>query len=213
MDKIAKANGGRRKEKAIGIDLGLRNLIVMSNGVSIGHHPSLPRLKYNLRVFGHKLEGQETGSKRWYETLRIINKTKAELERCQQDYANKLAHMLCKHYKTICIEAPISGGTIKQEVENDIYIANWDMVRATIKKKCLETGTAYVEVAPFYTTQTCSKCGERQKLALGDRTYNCPKCGLSLDRDINAAINLKRKGLEKLKRQQKAREKLGFPPF
>lgn len=213
MEHIERATRGRRKQRAIGIDLGLKNLLTLSSGVQINHHPALPRLKHNLTHWMKKLEGQEVGSKRWFETVRIIEKTKQEIENCQQDHANKIAHSLTKHYKVILIEGEIHGGTISQDVENDIYIANWPMLRNTIRKKCKETGAAYVEVAPYFTTQTCSKCGTRQKLALGDRTYNCPSCGLTLDRDTNAALNIKRKGLEKLNRQARAKDQLGPAPF
>jgi putative transposase len=213
MEKIERSNRGRRRQRAIGIDLGLKNLLTLSTGVQIDHHPSLPRLKYNLSHWLDKLEGQELGSKRWFETIRIIEKTKQQIENCQQDYANKIAHSLCKHYKVIIIEGEIHGGTIAQQVENDIYIANWPMLRAAIKKKCLETGAVYVEVAPYFTSQECMRCHKRQKLALGDRTYHCPHCGLTIDRDVNAANNIRRKGIEKLSRQRKTQDRVGFPPF
>jgi len=213
MDQIERAHRGKKKVRSVGIDVGLKNLLTLSSGLCINHHPSLPRLKHNLRVWISKLEGQQAGSKRWFETVRIIDKTKRQIEQCQQDHANKIAASLVRHYKIICIEGPINGGTITPEVESDIYIANWDQLRRTIKKKCQETGVLYIEVSPFYTTQTCSRCQNRQKMPLGERQYRCPACGLVLDRDCNAAINIRRKGLEKLERQRKAQEKVGFPPF
>lgn len=212
MDAIEKSARGR-KEKAVGIDLGLRNLMTLHTGVMINHHPSLPRLKHNLKVLTKRLEGQVPGSKRWYETLRVIDKTKRHMENCQIDYANKLAHTLTKHYRVICVEADPAKGTLSPSAENEIYIANWSLLRTILRKKCKEMGCTYVDVSPFFTSQTCSKCGNRQKIGVGVRTYDCPKCGLTLDRDINAAINLKRKGLEKLNRQRKAQAKLGQAPF
>jgi putative transposase len=65
-----------------------------------------------------------------------------------------------------------------------------------------------VRVNPAYTSQTCSRCGHRQKLKLSNRTFQCPCCSLSLDRDHNAAINIHGLGLQSVGR--KAVEAPGF---
>ncbi len=66
--------------------------------------------------------------------------------------------------------------------------------------KAESAGTFVVMVDPRHTSQTCSLCGNiKNDLKLSDRTYHCNECGLSIDRDVNAAINIERKGMEKLK--------------
>lgn len=195
--------------------MGVRNLLILSNGVAIQQHPSLPRLRHNLKEWKEKLAGQEPGSRRWHETLRIIAKTEEQIYRCQQDYAAKIAATLCRHYRVICIEATTIGPIIEKNEEyfDAVRDARWDLVTEAIRKKARETNRTFVEVAPFFTTQTCSRCQQRTKMPLGARTYDCPHCGLSIDRDTNAAINIRKKGIDKLNRQQKSLEKQRNAPF
>lgn len=70
--------------------------------------------------------------------------------------------------------------------------AAWIQVAVSLSHKAAWAGRSYVAVNPAYTTQDCSCCGHRQVLALADRTYTCPCCGLVLDRDLNAARNILR---------------------
>lgn len=143
------------------------------------------------------------GSNRYLETARIIEATKRKIADAQKDHADKIAAVLCKRYKVICIEAINIGPHIltNEPYREAVQRANWPQVVMSIKRKALQTNVRVVEVPPHYTSQTCSKCGERHKLELHERNYECAKCGLSLDRDVNAALVIKKKGLAKLSKQ------------
>jgi putative transposase len=76
--------------------------------------------------------------------------------------------------------------------------ASWTMFRTVLTNKAESAGRVIVVVNPAYTSQDCSGCGYRAKKPLKERWHNCPMCGLSLDRDTNAAINILRLGLQSL---------------
>jgi putative transposase len=76
--------------------------------------------------------------------------------------------------------------------------AAWSQFASLLSYKAAWAGRKYVAVNPAYTSQDCSQCGHRQKLSLSDRTYTCPCCGLVLDRDFNASLNILRLGQQSL---------------
>ncbi len=79
-----------------------------------------------------------------------------------------------------------------------IQDAAWSQFAALIAYKAAWAGRQYIAVNPAYTSQDCSSCGHRQVLSLSDRTYICPCCGVILDRDLNASLNILRLGQQSL---------------
>jgi putative transposase len=76
--------------------------------------------------------------------------------------------------------------------------AAWSQFASLLAYKAAWAGRKYVAVNPAYTSQDCSQCGHRHKLSLADRTYTCPCCGLVIDRDRNASLNILRLGQQSL---------------
>lgn len=194
-------------QRAIGIDLGIRDLLTLSNGIKIHQHKSVADLYKRLDQHERHLSEQVAGSNRSKETERLIASTKEKIRNAQQDHADKIAHLLCNLYKVICIEKITIGPHIltNEPYKRAVERANWPIVVAAIKRRAQVTGTKVVEVSPQYTSQTCSRCGNRQKLELHQRVYECPNCGLSIDRDVGAALNIKKKGVAKLTKAQQPR--------
>jgi putative transposase len=85
-----------------------------------------------------------------------------------------------------------------QCLAKSIHDAAWSQFANLISYKAVWAGRRYVAVNPAYTTQDCSQGGHRKTLALSDRTYTCPCCGLVLDRDLNAARNILRLAKEQV---------------
>src|SRR5262249_55900020 len=77
---------------------------------------------------------------------------------------------------------------------NRIHDAAWSQFTDLLSDKAAWAGRSYVAVNPAYTSQDCSQCGHRQTLSLSDRTATCPCCGIVLDRDYNASLNILRLG-------------------
>jgi len=76
--------------------------------------------------------------------------------------------------------------------------ASWSAFFAQLTAKAEEAGRQFVKVNPAYTSQTCSQCGHRQKMPLDVRVFACPCCHVQLDRDLNAALNIRAVGLHSL---------------
>jgi len=74
--------------------------------------------------------------------------------------------------------------------------ASWSQFFDTLSSKAEEAGRQFIKVDPAYTTQDCSRCHHRQKMPLSERVYQCPCCFLEIDRDLNAALNIKALGLQ-----------------
>ena len=88
-----------------------------------------------------------------------------------------------------------NGASQKSGLNKSIADASWGMFRRVLASKAESAGRKYVEVDPRWTSQDCSGCGTRVKKKLSQRVHFCPQCGLSLDRDTNAALNILKIGM------------------
>jgi putative transposase len=122
---------------------------------------------------------------------RIANKRK--------DFAHKLSHKIVKDFGGIAVE-DLNINNMQQDnftcLNKSIADAAWNSFSNMLAYKAECAGRTFVRVCPAYTSQTCSRCGYRQKLKLSNRHYKCPCCELSLDRDENAALNILSLGLQ-----------------
>jgi len=84
-----------------------------------------------------------------------------------------------------------NGASVKAGLNKSIADASWSMFRSVLTMKAENAGRLVVAVAPAYTSQKCSGCGDIAKKSLKERVHRCTVCGLVLDRDTNAAVNLK----------------------
>ncbi len=90
----------------------------------------------------------------------------------------------------------IKGMVKNHRLAKSISDASWNMLFLATKYKAESAGTTVVIVNPANTTKMCSRCGTLIDMELKDRTYECPSCYLTMDRDKNAAINILRLGLQ-----------------
>ena len=105
------------------------------------------------------------------------------------------------NWEIIALEDLNIAGMVKnRHLAKSIGDASWNRIVQYTMYKAESAGAVVVSVNPMHTSQKCSKCGSiRKDLKLSDRIYHCDACGLTMDRDLNAAINIERKGIEKLK--------------
>ena len=115
------------------------------------------------------------------------------------DFQHKLSRKLVNTYEVICLEnlevKEMQENDSKRSLHRSIADMSWSSFLDKVKYKAEEAGSELILVDPRYTSQTCSRCGTRHKLHLWDRKYACSACGLALDRDHNAALNILQKGL------------------
>ncbi|MCI6906812.1 MAG: transposase [Succinatimonas sp.] len=186
----------------LGIDLGLKNLITTNDGLIIDAPKNLRKNEKRIAHLQRKLdkkkhprkkEDKKIFSKNFYKVSAELRKLHALVANKRNDYNQKISTVLASFYQYIAIESINLKGLLKNHcIAKSISDASFGKLKKLIKDKITHQGGTVVEADQFYpSSKTCSACGYiKNDLTLEDRTYICPKCGLKIDRDKNAAINL-----------------------
>ena len=182
--------------KSVGIDVGLENFATLSDGTIIKnpHHliKSERRLKHLQRRVSRKVKGSNNRRKAIHRLAvqyeRVINQRK--------DFLHKTSKFLADNYGTVAVENLNINGMLKNHhLAKHIQDASWGEFLRMTCYKAVSAGGRFVVGDPFEpTTQKCSGCGTFVRMSLSDRILNCPVCGLVMDRDLNASINVLKKG-------------------
>lgn len=177
--------------QAIGIDMGLSALLTTSKGDKVGNPNYYREAQAGLRRKQRKLARAKRGSKNRRKALRAVQKQQEHVANQRKDFLNKLAHDLVKDYDGIALEdLHITNMVRNKHLSKSILDSGWGYFKQQLAYKAESAGRKAVFVNPAYTSRTCSNCGTIfEHLTLSDRWVKCD-CGLSLDRDHNAAINI-----------------------
>lgn len=191
--------------KAVGIDLGLHTFAVTFDGEKIERFEIEDFYeKYNdkLNPLYEKLLQQTKGSKSWRKTYNQLNKLRLDIANQRKDALNKISTDLVRRYDIIVIEDLHVQSLMEQKNKSRaIQNAAWGEFRKMLEYKAEKYGRKLITVNQYFpSSQICSDCGYRWPRLKDSRirTWTCPVCGKSHDRDENAAINILRKGLESL---------------
>jgi putative transposase len=198
-------------EEAVGIDLGVKSFAVLSNGSQIAN-PRISRLTEECVKEAHrKIERRKKGSHRRARAKKELARLSRKVRNRRHDFLHQTSRQLVKQYGILVFEdLQIEHMTVrpkpKQDEETGQYLPNgaagksglnksildagWGQFVALCSHKAEEAGGKVVRVSPKNTSQACSGCGRIVKKDLSVRVHSCPHCGLVLDRDENAAINI-----------------------
>lgn len=181
---------------ATGIDVGLKSFLTTADGVIEPNPRYLKGAIPVLRKKQHGLSRKKRGGKNRRKTRDAIAKVHARVKNLRREHHHQVALKLIRRYGFIAIESL----SIKNMLKNDrlsraISDVAWGNFLLTLKSKAERAGVSVVEVDARGTTQQCSGCGETVPKDLSVRRHDCPHCGLSLDRDENAARNILARGL------------------
>jgi putative transposase len=186
--------------KSVGIDLGLTSFITTDQNVKIKHPKPYKTAKEKLAYINRRLALKTRGSNNRKKTILQLQKQYERVSNIRNDFHHKVAKQLVKENDTIFIEKLNIQGMLEAkgfEVnKSNITDASWGNFVSILVYKAESAGRSVIERDPKNTTKTCCKCGNiKEKLTLQDREYNCSNCGNVMDRDHNAAINI-RNGLQ-----------------
>ena len=171
----------------VGVDVGLLSLVTMSDGEKV-KHPHFYRDAQ--RSAARKTKGGENRRK----AVLVLQRQHDKLKNQRKDYLNKLALDLITRYDRIALEDLTITRMVHGNLAKSILDAGWGYLVKQLTYKAESAGRVVVLVDPRYTSKTCSSCGHIfEDLTLSDRWIDCA-CGLSLDRDHNAAINILHRG-------------------
>ena len=132
----------------------------------------------------------------------LLGKIHERIGNRRSDFAHKRSRELVNQYQVIVFEdlAPQSMGKSKgRGMRKSIMDVAWTQFISMTVAKAVDAGRTVVLVDPRNTSKMCSHCGELVTKKMSDRTHACPACGLVLDRDTNAAINILQRGLQTLR--------------
>lgn len=178
---------------AVGIDLGINSLAHSSDGVSVLSPKPLKKSLRALRRASRRLSKKEVGSKKREKQKLRVQKIFYKLANIRKDTAHKISSYYTSHYKNIAIEdLNISGMLKNHKLSRAVSDLGFYELRRQFEYKSKMYGNSLVIADRFFpSSKKCSSCGEvKEELSLKERTYNC-SCGLSLDRDLNASLNLR----------------------
>jgi putative transposase len=190
-----------KKDNAVGLDMGIRYLVADSNGQVIENPKHAKKSAKNLAHAQRKLAKCKKGSHRRKKAKKRVARIYERIANQRKDTLHKASYHYVKHYQTICIEDLKPANMIRNHsLAFAIADTSWGMFRCYLENKAENAGRQVIAVAPHYTSQKCSHCGEYVQKSLSVRTHVCPFCGYMADRDENAARNILQCGLQVLAR-------------
>ncbi len=112
-----------------------------------------------------------------------------------------MANRLLNKYDVIAVEKLNIKGLAKTRLAKSIHDAGWGQFLSILSNKAENAGLLVIPVKPHGTSQECSNCGHKVKKTLSQRVHNCPVCHTSICRDLNAAINIRKRGTHALSKK------------
>ena len=200
-----------KADKTVGIDVGLNSFLVDSEKRDVANpryfRKNQAKLAHLQRLQSRKRGSKkgETKSRRWLKLQGRINRLHRKIANQRAWFLHDVSSKLVNNYDVIYSETLNVAGMLRNHcLAKSIADASWSTLFKYIDYKCRWYGKHYHQIGTFKpSTKTCSQCGEVNKtITLKDRVFVCPACGLSIDRDFNAAINIKAFGVEDAIRTQ-----------
>lgn len=186
----------------LGIDLGLKALYTDSNGNSVPNPKVLKKRERKLRRLQRSLSRKQKGSNNRNKARLRVAREHERIADIREDVLNKEAFHLANENQVVCIEdLNVKGMMRNHKLAKSIFDVSWSMLTRKLEWQLEKHGGVLVKVPRFYpSSQTCSACGEvnPEVKDLCVREWICPCCGAVHDRDENAAVNIRAKGLEML---------------
>jgi len=178
-----------------GVDLGITTFAALSHDDPIENERPLVTVEAALKRAQRKVSRRKKGSHRRRKAGVLLGKRHAKVARVRRDFHHKEARKLVRRYDTICVEDLNVQGLCRGWLAKHVHDAGWGQFLGITNAKAEEAARSFVPVNPSGTSQECSGCQATVPKDLSVRVHRCPHCGLVLDRDVNAARNIERRGL------------------
>ena len=178
-------------EKEVGIDTGLKIFAYLSDGATIENPHFFRQEEKNLARAQRKRDKAPQKSQARTKLNKRVTRVHERTKNRRKQFAHQQSRKVVNEYQFIAVEALVVRNMVKNpKVAKSIADAAWSQFFAFLQSKAEEAGREMIRVNPAYTSQTCSCCGHRQGMPLSVRMYECPVCGLVIDRDHNGSRNI-----------------------
>ena len=177
--------------------MGLNSYAVLSDGAQLGN-PLLYRKSEKLLAHLQRVTSRKgIGSRNWARAKAKVARLHEKIVNRRADFLHKASRNIADTYETVYIEDLKIKNLVRNRcLAKSIGDAGWGRFIGMIAYKAESAGGRLIKVDPRDTSQLCSRCGELVEKALSERWHNCPRCGLVMDRDLNAALNILVRGRE-----------------
>jgi putative transposase len=184
--------------KAVGLDLGLKSMVVTSDGEAIGNPKFFARDEKKLARAQRRLSKKKKGSRNREKARRKVARIHARIADRRRNYQQQLSTRIIRENQTICVESLRVKNMVKNHcLAKSIHDVGWGEFVRQLEYKAAWYGRTLIKIDTFYpSSKRCFDCGHvLETLSLDEREWTCPKCGVHHDRDLNAANNVLAEGL------------------
>ena len=186
------------EDRVIGLDFSVPHFYVDSDGNTANYPKAYRTMEKKLAEEQKKLSKKDYKSKNYYKQLQKVQKLHSKVANQRKDYAHKKSRELVDNYDVICFE-DIDLSAMKRTLRlgKSVSDTGFGMFRDFVKYKAEREGKYFIKIDRWYaSTKTCSECGHKNDdITLKTKEWICPNCGTYHLRDHNAAINIKREGI------------------
>ena len=186
---------------SIGIDMGIKAFLTTSDRLQVEPLNALRNTEKKLKREQRRLSRKKKGSKNRKKQIVKVQKVHQKIKDARTDFNHKVSTAIAKHYGTVVIEdLNVSGMVRNRHLAKSITDQGWYQFKQLLTYKMEWRDADLIKIGRYKpSSKICSKCGNiKHDLRLSDRTYHCNVCGLAMDRDLNAAINIRKIGLIKV---------------
>ncbi|NJL42468.1 MAG: transposase [Pseudanabaena sp. SU_2_4] len=178
-------------DNAVGIDMGLKDFLITSDAETVPIPQFARKAERDKKLRNKAVSRKKKGSNRRHKAVIKLAKHHQKVARQRKDFHYKSAKQLLDKYDVIGFEDLNVKGLARTRMSKSILDAGWSEFLSILVCKAESAGKLAIAVNPNGTTQNCSNCGTHIPKTIADRWHSCHVCSLELDRDVNAAINIK----------------------
>lgn len=190
-----------KTNQSVGIDLGLKDFVITSNGDRYSSNKFIQKCSKKLATMQKHLSRKKKGSASWNRQRIKVARLQEKIMSSRKDKLHKISIDLIRRYDVVCCEnLNVKGLVRNHHLAKSISDASWSTFVTMLEYKAKWYGKTLVKIGRFYpSSKTCHHCGHvNDDLSLADRYYTCPYCGELIDRDLNAAKNILDEGLRNI---------------